>query len=402
MRILQVISYGYLAGGAEKSVLLLKEYLEKHGHQVRIVASSHRANPPQHHFADYEFEEIDTPNRPLLAKALDHLWYRPSHKALRQAIAEFTPDIVHFHTMGQLSPSAIFAIAGTPAILTVHGPEEYTRGLLEWSLPKQLFRAEHITKSQLSFLGKGYYFYFKFLQRPIYNLAFRRHITRLLAPSRYMANVLEKENYRVPIRQLYNGIELPPHQKIQNRHNLLYVGRLEHVKGVDVLLEALRIVAKQLPTVHLSIVGDGAIRPQLEQFVHKYQLSKHVTFCGWLKGKAVYKKYAESTAVVIPSIWPENLPTVCLEALATGRPVIGTKSGGIPELIDDGTTGRLVAKGSAAELASAIHDVLSWPHLAKVSKACRASMKSFSIEAFIQNITVLYQQEIRPSSKEAL
>ncbi len=390
MKILQVISYGYLAGGAEKSVKLLKETLGRRGHEVKVISSDHNKSASEARFSDIEFPEIDRPGVSLGAKTIKHLWYGPSYRTIKNAVRDFKPDIVHFHIMGQLSPSALFAIGKTPGLLTVHGPEEYVTGTLEWGLPKRLFKDERVGVANLTALGRGYYFYFRYLQRLLYVRGFRKHLGGLVAPSKYMADVLQKEEYGVPIYQLYNGIELPKRKPLRNKRRLLYVGRLEHVKGVDVLLKAMRTVVRQFPDVQLSIVGDGAVRAELEAFVKRHRLQKQIVFHGWLGPKAVSVQYAQTTAVVIPSIWPENLPTVCIEALAMGRPVIGSNSGGIPELIQDGVTGRVVPVGNESKLAAAIIDILSRPKLAAMSKACAASMHDFKVTAFVQNLERLY------------
>lgn len=395
MRILQIISYGYLAGGAEKSVLLLKEELQRRNHEVMIISSDHHANGDQARFDDRAFPEIDSPGTSLAGKMYKHFWYTPSYRAIRQAIADFKPDIVHFHTMGQLSPSALFALGETPGLLTVHGPEEYVSGILEWSLPQNLFRDEHISRSNLTGLGMLYYLYFRFAQRPVYVLGMRKHLKGLIAPSGYMADILKKEKYgSVPIYHIYNGISLPEYQPLQNKRRLLYVGRLEYVKGVDVLLKAMKKVVAQIDDVHLSIVGDGLSRKELEMFVKQNHLENHVTFHGWLEPAAVNDQYAQTTAVVIPSIWPENLPTVCIEALAIGRPVIGTRSGGIPELVQHGSTGSVVAVGDIDELAAAIVMVLLRTDLSAVSKACAASAQQFKVATFGRNLERLYQHII--------
>lgn len=390
MKILQVISYGYLAGGAERSVQLLKEALGGRGHEVRVISSDHNKGAGEARFSDIEFPEIDRPGVSLGAKTIKHLWYGPSYRTIKSAVRDFSPDIVHFHIMGQLSPSALFAIGKTPGLLTVHGPEEYVTGILEWGLPKHLFKDQWVALSNLTALGRGYYLYFRYLQRPLYVLGFRKHLGGLIAPSKYMANVLAKEGYGAPVHQMYNGIDLPKRQPLQNKRRLLYVGRLEHVKGVDVLLKAMRRVSRQLPDVQLSIVGDGAVRAELEAFVKLHRLQEQVVFHGWLRPKAISDQYAQATAVVIPSIWPENLPTVCIEALAMGRPVIGSDSGGIPELIQDGVTGRVVPIGDKNKLAAAIVDILSRPNLAEISKACAASMQNFNVTSFAQSLERLY------------
>lgn len=391
MKILQVISYGYLAGGAEKSVFLLQQKLQERGHEVKVVASSHGQDDPVQHFSDVTFAEIDAPTASFASKIVRHLWHQPAYQTIKTVVASFKPDVVHFHTMGQLSPSALFAIGNVPGVLTVHGPEEYVRGILQWGLPKQLFSGGKVATQNLTPLGKAYYLYFGFLQRPLYVRGFKKHLKAIIAPSQYMAGVLKKECLGVPICQVYNGITLPKQHPLPSSRQLLYVGRLEHVKGVDVLLRAMPTVVKVLPNVHLYIVGDGAARAELEAFVAQKQLQNNVTFYGWLEGQVVCDKYRQCTAVIIPSVWPENLPTVCMEALATGRLVIGSKTGGIPELVQDGATGSVVAPGDVGALAKAIIGTLSRSDLVAASDACAASAQQFAITPFVERLEDVYQ-----------
>lgn len=395
MKILQIISYGYVAGGAEKSVLLLKQHLQQHGHEVKVISSNHNTPGANEHFSDIEFPEIDDEQTSLVTKAMQHLWYVPSYRVIRAAIAAFKPDVVHFHVMGQLSPSAIFACKDVPSVLTVHGPEEYVRSILEWSLPEHLFKDKQVTLSATTLLGRAYYSYFGYIQRPIYTRSFKKHLKAMIAPSKYMAGVLAKEQYSIPIHHIYNGIELPRHYPIVHTRRLLYVGRLEHVKGVDTLLKAMPAIARLLPDIHLSVVGDGTARPELEAFVDKHGLRQHVTFHGWLDPQAVNRQYRQTTAVIIPSIWPENLPTVCIEALAVGRPVIGSDTGGIPELIRDGVTGLIVPKGNVRALAAAVTKLLLHSDLSQTAVACTISMQAFRVTTFVQNLEQTYRQIIR-------
>lgn len=392
MRILQVISIGHISGGAEKSVFLLKQGLQDHGHEVMVVASDFHADTSAPTYSDVTFPALDSETRSMPMKLLYHLWYPAAYRCLKEAIREFKPDVVHFHTMGQLSPASIFAVGSTPAVLTVHGPEEYTLNLLEWYLPRTIFKNGDIQLKNLTPEGKFHYAYYRFLQRPLYKLAFRRHLKRLIAPSKYMASLLEKENYKVTINQVYNGIDLPAARPIKKDNRLLYVGRLEHVKGVNILIQAMTKVAAAIPSVHLTVVGDGKVRQELEKYTSDHSLEKNITFKGWVENAQVLQYYYDTSAFVIPSIWPENLPTVCIEALAAGRPVIGSRTGGIPELVSDNKTGRIVEPGNADELASAIKAVLERKDLATWSAQAAQSMQRFDIKTFIKNTEQVYKE----------
>src|SRR5262245_20088046 len=120
MKILQVISHGYEDGGAETSVLMLRDELRARGHEVKVLSVS---DPDHVMFADYQFAPVPPASR---LKSAHHLLYLRSYRALRQAIKDFCPDVIHFHTLTSCSPSVLFATRGLPAILTIHGPEEFT------------------------------------------------------------------------------------------------------------------------------------------------------------------------------------------------------------------------------------------------------------------------------------
>lgn len=399
MKILQVISIGHISGGAEKSVFLLKQGLQDQGHEVMVVASDFHADDSVPAYSDITFPALDSKTRSMPMKLLYHLWYPAAYRCLKATIKEFKPDIVHFHTMGQLSPASVFAVGSTPAVLTVHGPEEYTLNLLQWYLPRAVFEGGDIQLKNLTAIGRFHYAYYRFLQRPLYKLAFRRHLKRLIAPSKYMADLLEEENYKVTISQVYNGIDLPAARPVKQSNRLLYVGRLEHVKGVDILIRAMTKVAAAIPSVHLTVVGDGNVRQELEKYTDDHNLNKNITFKGWVENAQVLRYYYDTSAFVIPSIWPENLPTVCIEALAAGRPVIGSRTGGIPELVNDGKTGRIVEPEDPNELASAIESVLGRKDLAKWSTQAAKSMQRFDIKTFIKNTEQVYKEVISEHSR---
>ena len=391
LNILQIISCGYAAGGAEKSVLLLRDALTEQGHRVHIISSDHGdAGLP--HFSDTEFAEITREGSGNLRRALDHLWYRESYRVIRRVIAEFSPDVIHFHTMGQLSPSALFAARGVPTVLTVHGPEEYLPRLLKWYFAPELFRQGRIGTGDLTLVGRIWTLFHSRVQRPLYRIAIRRHVGLIVAPSRYMEAELKAEQLGAPVVQIYNGIELPAHRDLEHCDEILYVGRLERVKGVELLVPALEQVSRSLDGVVLHVVGDGPMRAAIESEVVRRDLSERVQVHGWLTGDRLLGAYASSTVVVIPSIWPENLPTVCIEALAIGRPVVCSNTGGMPELVEEGVTGSVVAPNDTEALARSVTGLLTAPDLGGMSRAASASVSQFAIATFVSQVLVAYTE----------
>jgi colanic acid/amylovoran biosynthesis glycosyltransferase len=163
---------------------------------------------------------------------------------------------------------------------------------------------------------------------------------------------------------------------------LLFVGRLVEKKGVAVLLDALRMLPTDLDWT-LEIIGDGPLRSSLEAQAQGLP----VTFSGAASREQLARAYGRSTAVVVPSVPAasgdqDGLPTVVLEAMGAGRPIVASALPGIDEAIEDGVTGLLAAPNDPASLARALTQVLTDAELrARLGQAARLRSDDFTLEA---------------------
>jgi glycosyltransferase involved in cell wall biosynthesis len=140
---------------------------------------------------------------------------------------------------------------------------------------------------------------------------------------------------------------------------LLWVGRMELVKGLDVLLEACTLLRQHGNTFRVYVVGDGSLRQALEADSRQRGLSNHVTFVGGVSHDQLPQWYRAADLTVLPSR-SEGVPNVLRESLACGTPFVASRVGGIPELA--GITGNyLVPPGDAAALAEALGQALAMP-----------------------------------------
>jgi glycosyltransferase involved in cell wall biosynthesis len=202
----------------------------------------------------------------------------------------------------------------------------------------------------------------------------------------------EDENFGVPIRQIYSGFRLPPYQQLPPNQTITFLGRLSYVKGVEFLIEAMREVSKSLPEARLILMGAGPDEIRLRRLVRDANLTDCVFFLGWIRNDEAIRQLGESRVVVIPSIWPENQPTTCIEAMGVGRPVIGTNVGGIPELIVDGKNGYIVPPADARALAQALTRILGDEGLCEaMSVDTRARVKQFGVSTFVRQMASLYE-----------
>ena len=163
------------------------------------------------------------------------------------------------------------------------------------------------------------------------------------------------------------------------RETVLFVGRLVKRKGVDDLLNAFKSVLKNFPLSKLEIVGDGPEYLPLQNLAEDLGLSGSVKFYGNLTGSKLYERYKSCDLFVMPSktteVDVEGFGTVFLEAGLFGKPSIGTRSGGIPEAIQDGKTGILVPEGDVKLLADSIERILLNRDLAtKFGETARATV----------------------------
>ena len=171
----------------------------------------------------------------------------------------------------------------------------------------------------------------------------------LLCPSEFLRRIvvswgIPPERVRVVPNATPPLPELPPHVAPASP-TLAFAGRLTPAKSLEVAFEA---VAAAASAPILLVVGDGELRAELEQ-----SAGPQVRFLGAQPRAQVLETLAAADAALLSSSW-ENFPHVLVEALAVGTPVIATRVGGVPEIVEDGVNGLLVPAGDAAALAAAI------------------------------------------------
>jgi glycosyltransferase involved in cell wall biosynthesis len=144
---------------------------------------------------------------------------------------------------------------------------------------------------------------------------------------------------------------------------VLYAGKLSPGKGTPVLAAALPEIRRAVPGARFAFAGKGETAPPAAPDVH---------VLGSVAQRDLFALYAAADVVVVPSVWPEPLSRVLLEAMQLGRPVVATRVGGTPEAVDDGVTGLLVERSDATGLARAIIELLRDPERrAKMGAAAR-------------------------------
>ena len=173
------------------------------------------------------------------------------------------------------------------------------------------------------------------------------------------------------------------------------VARLDPIKGMTYLIDAMSLVVRQYPQSYLLVVGDGCESEKLKEQCRKLGLENKVLFTGFQKTPSYFIKRMD--VFILPSL-NEGMGRVILEAMVHAKPVIASNVGGIPELIDDGQNGILVPPANAPALAAAMSRLIGQePLLKKMGILSQAKVsEKFSLERMIKDIESLYVHLIEP------
>jgi len=186
---------------------------------------------------------------------------------------------------------------------------------------------------------------------------FALHRAQNIAVSRALASDLGVPSVVIPnpyADDVFRRLDGVPRDR-----ELIFVGRLVSDKGVDVLIDALGVLARRGRRPALTIVGDGPERAALEQQAQEAGISNQISFAGRLVGDPLVVQLNRHRVLVVPSVWQEPFGVVALEAMACGCVPLVARSGGLPDAVGD--AGRVVAQGDRDALALAIDELLGHP-----------------------------------------
>ena len=179
------------------------------------------------------------------------------------------------------------------------------------------------------------------------------------------------------------------------RFRILCLGRLVAAKGQAVLLDAVRILARQGRPILATFAGDGPDRQRLEALALEYGVAGHVAFLGGVNPDSVRDLYSASDLFVLPS-FAEGIPVVLMEAMAMEVPCVSTLINGIPELITSGESGVLVSPSDAVQLAAAIDRLITDPALRQsLGKAGRRKViSSYNLARNVSRLHNVFQRRL--------
>ena len=175
---------------------------------------------------------------------------------------------------------------------------------------------------------------------------------------------------------------------------LLCLGRLVWDKGFDLAIRAFALLRDRGIVAKLVVAGDGSERSNLEALAGDLRVADGIEFIGWVAPDRVADLINTATLMLMPSRWPEPFGLVALQAAQMGRPTIAAAVGGLPEIVEHGRTGLLVAADSEHGLADAVQELLANPRWARRlgDHARQRAREKFDFAAFVDDYERVYAE----------
>ena len=425
MKILLVNKFHYRKGGAETYYLTVGSELERMGHEVAYFSMKHPNNLPckwdKYFVTQREYNDVKNP----LSAVRDGiaLIYSPEAKRNFQALCEeFRPDVVHLNNVHrQITLSILDApylkehhvpvfytahdyVTVCPGYLMLDGEGRVCDACLEDGKYRHCIENRCVkgsrAKSALAALEASF------------NSSHRSNerIDRVIAPSRFMRSKLIEGGWpegKVEALQNFADDAILARASgvaddVTDRESpyLLFFGRLSAEKGVDVLLRAFDAAAPSLPRdMRLIVVGDGPDAAEFRELAVSLDSAPRIEFAGYQTGDALQIYVERASLAIASSRWRENMPYSIVEAFAAGTPVVGTRIGGIPELVTDGVTGFACEPDDVATMADAMvrgaEAFLDAPVYVRMQESCRAYVReNCSRDKFMDQLVRLYEEAV--------
>ncbi len=276
-------------------------------------------------------------------------YLRHQYRATLVEAGRAQAHVIHAHWAIPTGPAAVMAARrlGVPSVITMHGGDVYVN-------PSQ-----------------GYDFPTRWYVRPALSWTLRhadaltaitddcrQHALRAGAPDERMRIVLNGADLR-RFSPAPNG---NPDASPYGPRMIFACRQLFPRKGIRFLIEAAAQLRATFPDLELVLAGDGFERPDLERLAEDRGIARQTTFLGWVPNAELPRYYRAAAVSVIPSL-EEGFGIPAAEAMGCEVPVVASDAGGLPEVVEDGVTGRVVPRGDAGALADAIAGLLRDPAL---------------------------------------
>ena len=401
-KLLSLNTYNYRRGGSDVVFLEQDAMFRVQGWGTAVMAMHHPKNEPSpwsRFFADeiefgHDYGALD-----MLAMAGKVIYSLEAKRKISALLDEFPADVAHVHCIyHHLSPSVLVELKhrGIPTVMTAHDLklacpaykmlnrggvcEKCRSGNLLHVVANRCIR-DSLPASVLIMLESAVH-----KSMGLYG----RNLDRVVAPSLFYKQKLMEwgwpEQQLAYIPNYVDAFAYTP--RFEPGDYFFYFGRLAIEKGVATLIRA----AAQAK-VKLRIAGTGPEGDALKALAD--ELGGDIEFLGFVSGEPLWKWVREARAIVLPSEWYENAPMSVLEAYACGKPVIGARIGGIPEMVHEGESGTLFESGNVSELAGSLSRLSAMPdeQVSNMGEAARDYvLNDFTAARYLREMLMLYAE----------
>lgn len=376
MKILLVNKFLYPKGGAETYVLKLGKILESHGHEVQYFGLENEKNTVGNAAGAYASHlDFGTGVRGNLLAPLRIIYSGEARRMIRRVLDDFGPDVVHLNNIQfHLTPSMILEIQRYRqqtgrAVKIIYTAHDYqlicpSHGLFDADIRicekclggnyTHCLRTKCVKGSRAkSLLGMLDAYFWK------WNKAYS-YIDTIICCSEFLKGKLDtQQRFRTKTVALHNFVDTVPAVAVQKEDYVLEFGHLSRDKGTLTLLE----VAKRMPDTRFLFAGYGAAEAEIAKVPNAH-------FVGFKTGTELEMLIRKAKVSIYPSEWYENCPFSVIESQMYGTPVIGSRMGGIPELITEGCSGELFTAGDADDLERVLRKLLAPGMAEQYARGC--------------------------------
>jgi glycosyltransferase involved in cell wall biosynthesis len=407
MKILIVNNFYYNRGGDCTYMFSLKKQLESKGHKVCIYSMHHPKNIDSGYskyfvsYINYD-EEVRRNNLSSGIKVIKRTIYsREAKNKIEALIKAEKPDIAHIQNIHHhITPSIFFVFKkyNIPIVWTLH---DYTvicpntsflaKGKVCEKCKKHKYYWPSLVKCKKNSFGAST---MAALETSIHRIIkISDMVDVFIAPSKFLQDkFIEYGVTRDKIVQisLFTDIEL--HNKIKTTDDYyLFVGRITEEKGIKTLIDA----AVKVNSSKLKIAGDGPLLEKMMDYANSEDKNGIVEFLGYKSHAELTKLYMNCRFIVVPSEWYETSGLVIFEAFAFGKPAIGSKMGGIPELITDTERGLIFEPGDSEDLSKTIKYLLNNPDLVEeMGNNALKFVQEFNSEKHYKELIEIYNKVV--------
>ncbi|MBI5033460.1 MAG: glycosyltransferase family 4 protein [Chloroflexi bacterium] len=385
LRVLEIIvglDIGNVDGGRERFGIELARQLKRDAVDVSVCAFWKRGGQTEMHWCQVlQLEGIEVFFAGECRDKFSFLQYLLGIRQIANYCQTHQINIIHSHyQMASLAAVFFKLFRYTSVIRTLHiSGLEWGKGSIGWVLEKIITNCffslcvdAEVGISQAAVDQLKRRTLVRWLGKPIY-----------LIHNALPADFLENEN-QAAVKWVRFGIE--------NKLIVGCMGRLSEQKGYLYLIQAIPYVIEKFPHVHFVFAGDGELKSRLEKTAEELQVLDHVLFAGQTREVVPFLKSLD--LFVLPSLW-EGLPTVILESMACGIPVLATDIPGTRELVQHGITGWLVPLQSPIELGNAIVELLENPQTRQgLAERGKRMSQNFTMPRISQEYIALFQDVV--------